>query len=197
MTKPEGINLDILPHHVKRGAANTQKSRQRERRMNEALLGKEVIIRHEHRANGGQARKRAVEREKVEGGSRIQSDARSSPSEPFKGSSEALCDLASAFGYPTRELAPAPTRVFRNAEMVEPIKPDPELKPTNQGRRRKAEEVRRETAAGPERCCSSCSRWLPETTTYYRWRAARNHWESECSFCHSLRRKEFYERNGF
>ena len=197
MTKPEGINLDIQPHHVKRGAEQAHANNRRERRVNAALLGKEVIIRHEHRANGGKARKRAVERERNAQAIPIPAEARSATSEPFTGSGEAVCDLARAFGYPTREMAPTPTRVYRNAEMVEPIVPKylPKKAPTRV--RRPPEEVRRETAAGWERCCNVCARWLPEASPHYRWRSTRNHWEPECNACHNRRRKEYYEANGF
>ena len=32
MTKPEGINLDVQPHHVKRGAEATKRAKERESR---------------------------------------------------------------------------------------------------------------------------------------------------------------------
>lgn len=193
MTKPEGINLDIQPHHVKRGAEHTKRNNQRERRLNAALLGKEVIIRQEHRSNGGVARKRAVAREKAEAGRVIPAEPRKRDSASLEPTSEAMADLLSAFGYPTAALAPKADRVYRDGEMDEP----PPAKVRGPRPKRRPEDVRRMVAGGHwERACNACGRWQPETPNYYRWRQERKRWECECNTCHNQRRKAYYERNG-
>ena len=193
MSKPEGINLDIQPHHVKRGAANSTRNNQRERRVNKALLGVEVIIRQEHRSNGGKARKRAVEREKAEQGRQPRPEPRKRDSASLLPPSEACQDLLSALGYPTAARYPVPDRVYRDGEMDEP--PPPKVRGPRPKRR--PEDVRRMVAGGHwERACNACGLWQPETPNYYRWRQERKRWECECNTCHNQRRKAYYERNG-
>ena len=198
MTKLGGINLDIQPHHVKRGAEQAHANNRRERRVNAALLGKEVIIRHEHRSNGGKARKRALELLKSYQARAVADEAPESRRGRLNASEEAVADLARVFGYPPAVIPPMGGKVHKLAvesdgdDEIDAAWPVTREKVVRHG----FEKRYREVEGGTEKFCIGCKQWIKFDPEHWQRHTAKGvaWWDSRCRPCSLIKRRELWQK---
>lgn len=111
---------------------------------------------------------------------------------PFKGSGGAVCDLASALGYP---IAVIPKIKPTTTHVAFPDEPDEDGTPPVRKLPRKSADIYRTVDGVEERQCARCKEWLPLQANF-RWRTdrAKGMWSSECKECEKSRRRDYFYR---
>ena len=62
-----------------------------------------------------------------------------------------------------------------------------------EGMRRTRDATVQTIAGQRQRCCGTCREWLPEDDHWFRWRADKGAWNSECRCCENARRRAYYQ----
>jgi hypothetical protein len=198
MSPKVGLNLDIEERHYTAGAAATKEQRARQRRLDNAELGKSVIIRPEHRLNGAKAANRAKALANDEEATHTRNLPFSLNPEPFKGIAEPMHDLLELFGYPTANQSPPKDigvihRMGLVDEDADPVKPSELRERSIAG---KPENYRQANDGSVQKRCNACREWKPLTEDYYRHKTDRltKSWAGDCHPCERERRRVAWKR---
>lgn len=163
-----------------------------ERKLNKALLGKEVIIRPESRAKGAtvaNARRRALEAMDDEEGTGVACTSQQSRYPPFSRCQEAFADLLAALSYPS-SVTPPTGRVHKMSGEWEDAPEEQEIR--QKAIAPIAAHRYRTIGDRNEKQCKDCGRWLELVQTNFRWKVEHNKtacWSPYCLPCERQRRR--------